>query len=57
MSYENIRIAIAKIYKLYGIVIPEIKETIYRNGKMMFICENGERYWYSFSSDIVAKLA
>lgn len=55
-SYTLIRIAIDKIAKAYGIVMPTVKETVYRDGKMIFLCENGERFWYSFANDIVAKI-
>ena len=54
-SYTLIRIAIEKIAKAFG-VIPPVKETIYRDGKMIFLCDDGERFWYSFATDIVARI-
>ena len=36
--------------------IPAIEEIVYRDGKMIFVCENGKRFWYSFATDIVAQL-
>ncbi len=55
MSNYLIHVAIDKIANA-GYEIPAIEETIYRDGKMIFVCENGKRFWYSFATDIVAQL-